>query len=507
MTLLLPKLETFALGASAILTSSFGTAGLVLQLVDHSRHLHAPAVADHHIGDGDPERRAKHQVNRFGAFSTNPAAYWVLSRLHHLPFNSCALCPSFAPNTTGVRLIVGLDFAVTATIRSHKSSADQAVGTSDFRWQLTPSSKEMISDSIEPFETLVSLLHIQLTTSAACPSQPGNKTTGLLLQSDRLVFGTHDRWWRHRSRGLQGTVARSRTPGWTRQKPLWWSGRWAHNLWKSSVSPGTSSSAEVRVVVVHDIKEEKGEKQQEVQEDEGNEEIGREINGEVRESHSTFAWDMAMTMRRTRHKLEPQRTVQQTKTTLTTKKGHYRQTNQGHSRVFGCCSWVCTCFRFAATSNILLCLSLCIRVTSSIVVNVPTYSLFTCKWSPCRFCRFSHCENGSFWGVVFAPPIGYSRPLSAVNEPSVKKKKRKIESHTSEVWSKDRTQQASPFYHKTLHPSSLIDFVWTLMKTTRIHSIDTKWRKNSMTVAVPDTSSMAEAWVVVLQILGVNGLV
>ena len=45
------------------------------------------------------------------------------------------------------------------------------------------------------------------------------------------------------------------------------------------------------------------------------------------------------------------------------------------------------------------------------------------------------------------------------------------------------------------------------MKTTKIHSIATNWRKNSMIGAVPDTSSRAWAWVVVLQILGVNGLV
>ena len=68
-----------------------------------------------------------------------------------------------------------------------------------------------------------------------------DKTTGLLLQSDRLVFGTHwgasDRWWCHRSRSLQGTVARSRAPGWTRHKPLWWSGRWAHNLWEARSRP------------------------------------------------------------------------------------------------------------------------------------------------------------------------------------------------------------------------------------------------------------------------------
>ena len=59
-------------------------------------------------------------------------------------------------------------------------------------------------------------------------------------------------------------------------------------------------------------------------------------------------------------------------------------------------SWVSTCFRFAATLNMLLCLSLCIRVITSLVVNIPTSSLSTCTWIPCIFCRFSHCENGSF---------------------------------------------------------------------------------------------------------------
>ena len=46
------------------------------------------------------------------------------------------------------------------------------------------------------------------------------------------------RWWRHRSRSHQGTAARSRTPGCIRQKPLWWSGRWAHNLWEERSRPG-----------------------------------------------------------------------------------------------------------------------------------------------------------------------------------------------------------------------------------------------------------------------------
>ena len=53
----------------------------------------------------------------------------------------------------------------------------------------------------------------------------------------RHDWGVSDRWWYRRSRSLRGTVARSRTPGWTRHKPLWWSGRWAHNLWRSSYCP------------------------------------------------------------------------------------------------------------------------------------------------------------------------------------------------------------------------------------------------------------------------------
>ena len=48
-------------------------------------------------------------------------------------------------------------------------------------------------------------------------------------------------------------------------------------------SGGPSSSAAVRVVVIHDIKEVEGERQQEVQEDKGDEEIGDELNGEVEE--------------------------------------------------------------------------------------------------------------------------------------------------------------------------------------------------------------------------------
>ena len=44
-----------------------------------------------------------------------------------------------------------------------------------------------------------------------------------------------------------------------------------------------SSSAEVRGLVIHDIKEVEGARQQEEQEDKRDEEIGDEVNGEVEE--------------------------------------------------------------------------------------------------------------------------------------------------------------------------------------------------------------------------------
>ena len=46
---------------------------------------------------------------------------------------------------------------------------------------------------------------------------------------------------------------------------------------------GPSSSAEVRGLVIHDIKEVEGVRQQEEQEDKRDEEIGDEVNGEVEE--------------------------------------------------------------------------------------------------------------------------------------------------------------------------------------------------------------------------------
>ena len=49
------------------------------------------------------------------------------------------------------------------------------------------------------------------------------------------------------------------------------------------LAKGPSSSAEVRGLVIHDIKEVEGVRQQEEQEDKRDEEIGDEVNGEVEE--------------------------------------------------------------------------------------------------------------------------------------------------------------------------------------------------------------------------------
>ena len=120
--------------------------------------------------------------------------------------------------------------------------------------------------------------------------------------------------------------------------------------------------------------------------------------------------------RRTRHKLEPQcdqsckqGTVQQTRTTLTTKKRHCKQTSSAvvHSTALTSLqllfSWVSTCFRFAATLNMLLCLSLCIRVITSLVVNVPTYSLLTCSEFLADFVDSHTAKTGLLRCCLYTP--------------------------------------------------------------------------------------------------------
>ena len=66
----------------------------------------------------------------------------------------------------------------------------------------------------------------------------------------------------------------------------------SQNVEEFLLARGPSSSAEVRVLVIHDIKEVEGVRQQEEQEDKRYEEVGDEGNGEfeeVRRGHSTCA--------------------------------------------------------------------------------------------------------------------------------------------------------------------------------------------------------------------------
>ena len=189
---------------------------------------------------------------------------------------------------------------------------------------------------------------------------------------------------------------------------------------------GPSSSAAVRVVLVHDIKEEEGERQKEVQEAKGDEEKESEVDGEVGKRVNQRA---QMTMRQTRRKLEPQcdqscmqGTAQQTRTTLTTKNRHYKQTSSAVVQSTALTSlqllfsWVSTCFRFAATLNMLLCLSLCIRVITSLVVNCSSVFPF----SPvCEFLADfsdSHTAKTGLLSCCLYTPVGYSGPPSAVND-------------------------------------------------------------------------------------------
>ena len=64
----------------------------------------------------------------------------------------------------------------------------------------------------------------------------------------------------------------------------------------------------------------------------------------------------------------------------------------------------------------LLCLSLCFRVTDSIVVNVPTYSLFTCM---SIFCNCSYSGNkffevlSSHVGEEFRAGLGQALPTGS----------------------------------------------------------------------------------------------
>ena len=71
-----------------------------------------------------------------------------------------------------------------------------------------------------------------------------------------------------------------------------------------------------------------------------------------------------------------------------------------------------------------------------------------------------------FWGVVFTPPVGYSRPPSAVNDLSVTKSNEFLKAIPLRFSPKFCKQRVAPFDRKPLLASSFIDFLWILRKTT-----------------------------------------
>ena len=140
------------------------------------------------------------------------------------------------------------------------------------------------------------------------------------------------------------------------------------------------------------------------------------------------------------------------------------------------------------------------------LVAVTIYSILTCTRIPCRAhttkTGLSRC---CLYTTRRLQQTAVSCKRSNCNQMENSQKQIR-ESRSSEVLSKDRTQRVAPFDRKPLHASFFIDFLWIIMKTTRNHSIATNWRKNSMMGAVPGTSRRVAVWLVVLQILGVNGL-
>ena len=68
--------------------------------------------------------------------------------------------------------------------------------------------------------------------------------------------------------------------------------------------------------------------------------------------------------------------------------------------------------------HVVVLVALRIRVVMSVVVNVPICCLLPVLEFPCQLFTL---RKRVFRGAVFAPPIGYSRPPSAVNDQSATK--------------------------------------------------------------------------------------
>ena len=122
-----------------------------------------------------------------------------------------------------------------------------------------------------------------------------------------------------------------------------------------------------------------------------------------------------------------------------------------------------------------------------------------------KFLHISHRENGSF-EVLSLHPRRLQLTAVSCKRSICNKIERNHESHLSEVFAKVLYTTGCSFRPRTFACILFLDFLGILRKTTRILSIATRRRKNSMPVSIPCTSSRVWARVVVSQLLGVNGL-
>ena len=121
-------------------------------------------------------------------------------------------------------------------------------------------------------------------------------------------------------------------------------------------------------------------------------------------------------------------TVRRTTTPTDNKKERLRK-----RKIFNACIGINYAHRFPKcfkSLHTLMGFSLC---TSCRQINQSLYQFvlfLTCTRIPCIV---SHCENGLVRCCLHTHTVGYSRPPSAVNEPTATKKRTNRESRTSEV--------------------------------------------------------------------------
>ena len=143
---------------------------------------------------------------------------------------------------------------------------------------------------------------------------------------------------------------------------------------------------------------------------------------------------------------------------------------------------------------------------------VPKYQFTCCQCTKLihfqcsSHCGGSHCESGRVKCCLYTPRR-LQWTAGSCKQSNCNKTKTNRESRSSEVLSQNGKQRVSPLYHVALHASLCIDFLWIIIHSTKNHSIATNSKKNSMIGANIDTSRITLAWIVVLQILGVNGVI